>query len=262
MTPTPGAMAAGEPGDARPGDPALIDLWLTDLGAGEASERDLEGVGAAAGLDAGEIARVRQYATFDAAAGFLAGRRFLRATLGERLGIPPAAVRFVAGPLGKPLLADVPGTAFSFSRSGRWAGCTISAQPVGLDLERLASIPDWRAVGAMVLSRSEQERVARSPDPAGRGFLGAWTCYEAVIKAAGLGLRATDVGMDRVGDRWQGLVNGVAFVVQTYTVPPVSMGALPAPRAPVIVLSIATSAAGMDVQLRPGVALDLRPERD
>lgn len=114
----------------------------------------------------------------------------LRAVLAGYLGVPPDLPRFtrrcpepeVCGDCGRgrPVLVDGPwpDLGFSLSHSGAAAlvGVTGPPGPVGVDVERVRPVFDWRRVPEV----GRKERIA--------GFR-MWTAIEAVGKASGTGLR-------------------------------------------------------------------------
>ncbi|MCC6355064.1 MAG: 4'-phosphopantetheinyl transferase superfamily protein [Verrucomicrobiae bacterium] len=123
---------------------------------------------------------------------FLAARGLLRELLGSWLRTPPDAVRFVTGPRGKPLLAPghAPPLHFNVSHSGDIVAIALSATfAVGVDVEMLGRLDDWRAVADRIFSPREKAEMDTVPHgERHRAFLNAWTRKEAVLKASGEGL--------------------------------------------------------------------------
>jgi len=119
---------------------------------------------------------------------FVAGRSAVRLILGAYLRRPAGALSFVAGPHGKPALAD-DALQFNFSRSGDWAVLALGRRPIGIDLEAIrpeAADPD---VAERFFAAQEVARLRATPEP-GRAaaFLRCWTRKEAYLKAVGAGL--------------------------------------------------------------------------
>ena len=93
-------------------------------------------------LDAEEFRRWRRFAFCEDAQRFLAGRAFLRITLGAVLGVPPRELAFSTGTFGKPSLAAT-GTdrlRFSLSRTSHAIALALAGGvDVGVDIEHLVS---------------------------------------------------------------------------------------------------------------------------
>ncbi|GAA4285947.1 4'-phosphopantetheinyl transferase family protein [Georgenia daeguensis] len=128
------------------------------------------------------------------AAEFVAGRRLLRAVLGQRLGLPPDQVPLVArcprcgDPHGQVrVLAGAPWHV-SVSRSGPLVAVATAELPVGVDVESVAAV-GAAPVADVVLSAAERERHSRlraGERPA--DLARTWARKEAVLKALGAGL--------------------------------------------------------------------------
>ncbi len=93
---------------------------------------------------------------------------------------------------GRPLLLDadgmpVPGVHLSLSRAGGVVALAAAAHPVGIDIE---SVSAAAAAGFDDVAFTAAERAAFGDDPDHRMRTRAWAAKEAVLKAAGLGLRA------------------------------------------------------------------------
>ncbi|MDQ2982779.1 MAG: 4'-phosphopantetheinyl transferase superfamily protein [Actinomycetota bacterium] len=144
---------------------------------------------------------------------YVAGRGRLRQILG-RYGVDRAV--FVAGPHGKPKLADG-SLKFNLAHSERIALCAVTrTKEIGVDLEvvRRDRRPQWDAIARRYFSDAEVRLLRRVPRY--REFLRIWTLKEACLKAAGTGLtvdpRSVDVtaflaGRSRVaacgGETWR-----------------------------------------------------------
>ncbi len=120
-------------------------------------------------------------------------RAVLRSILGHYLGVDASAVRFGAGPWGKPeLTADFRRHLLEFSAS-RSEGLGLYAvarnRRVGVDIERLRPLPDLAAIAAQVFSPREQRALEELPAAErDAAFFDCWTRKEAYLKALGEGL--------------------------------------------------------------------------
>jgi 4'-phosphopantetheinyl transferase len=119
---------------------------------------------------------------------FIVSHAALRSILGHHLGRPPADLRFAATPAGKPSLVDAP-LCFTLSHSWDWAIVAIADRAVGIDLERIAPIPEIDAMMNRFLSSRERACLAALP-AAERliAFHHCWCGKEAYLKALGCGL--------------------------------------------------------------------------
>jgi 4'-phosphopantetheinyl transferase len=169
---------------------AEVDVWL------------LAQPGAAVPLDwLDDVERTRA-ATLSPrqAAGFVAARRLLRATLAERLGVPPADVPLLArcatcgGPhgqvrVGRTELGDgAPPSHVSISRSGPLVAVAMAELPVGVDVESVAAVGS-APLADVALSSGERERYALLPPGERPATLArTWARKESVLKALGTGL--------------------------------------------------------------------------
>ncbi len=120
----------------------------------------------------------------------LAARLVLRSLLADLLGVSPLEVELPAAVLGKPHL---PGRQlrFSLSRSGALGLFGISSDwEVGVDLERVRTVPELRGLAQNHLTERERIDWRRNVDASERTrcFLEYWTRKEACGKALGVGL--------------------------------------------------------------------------
>lgn len=119
-----------------------------------------------------------------------ASEDLLRRVLGERFGLPPAALRFRRSERGKPELAGGE-LAFNLSHADGLAliGATERGS-VGVDLERVRALRRLDLLAKGALTEAEGEPLRRAGDEAAqtRWFLRRWTAKEAVAKAFGAGL--------------------------------------------------------------------------
>lgn len=126
--------------------------------------------------------------------------------------------------LGKPY---VPGEdiEFSVSRSAGVEVVAVSRAPVGVDIERIAPLPDLEALAAYALADAEARHLAgldaaEQPD----FFYRCWTRKEACLKAMGTGLHIEPRTIDTTGDgwRWQEPGAGPGFALALYAPAPVA----------------------------------------
>jgi len=153
---------------ARTGPPSL---WLIDLRQDETLvER------AARLLTAGERRRADRGAPAVRRQQILS-RAALRIVLARSLGCPPAALRFVTDPSGKPRLAGG-APHFSVSHSGDWGLIAVTPLgPVGVDIERCVPISELEAIAersfapaaARALLSQRGERRVQAFTASGRG---------------------------------------------------------------------------------------------
>ena len=160
---------------------------------------------------------------------YIAGRTWLRRTLGTRLDRPPQELRFSYARYGKPRVDHADGVHFNLAHSGDIAVLAIGKEaPVGVDVERARKDIYDRRAAALVFHESELQAIDESEDP-DRRFVDIWTRKEAIAKVNGMGLQrslasfsvlesplrdgvavsAVDIGMD-----------GVACAVATETSQP------------------------------------------
>jgi 4'-phosphopantetheinyl transferase len=173
--------------DASPPVDGEFRVWRIGL------DRPAESVARLARLlDADERERAARFRFERDRMRFQVGRAALRTILGDILGVPPPEVRFAYGAHGKPELAPpwaASGLRFNVSHSDALALCAVSVhRRVGVDLERLRTLPDLEAIAARVFSPREQNALGRIPLPERQAaFFTAWTRKEAYVKALGEG---------------------------------------------------------------------------
>jgi len=165
-----------------------VRVWLVSLDlAAESGER------LARLLSDDEQERAARFHFRRDAVRFVAARTALRTILGECLDVEPRMVSLRYGPRGKPELAvpfERTGLRFNVSHSDSLVLCAVAGQRrVGVDIERLRSLPDLEAIAERMFSPRERQALRRLP-PAQRheGFFNCWTRKEAYIKALGEGL--------------------------------------------------------------------------
>lgn len=173
-----------------PGLPAnAIHIWAARSDAECQSEP-----GALAILGATERERADRF-RFDRDRGrFVSSHVFLRRILGAYLGIGAEAVEFDYGAQGKPVLRDgcgLSGLHFSLAHSEELTLIAIAREPLGIDVEKVKSIPDYESLARRHFSGREQAAIRGLPaELRYRAFYACWTRREAVLKAGGTGLAA------------------------------------------------------------------------
>lgn len=161
---------------------AGVALWLVDLDA-----RDL----AEPSLSAQEEARAAQFAFERDRGRYFAAHRALRRLLATHSGLDARALRFVAGPYGKPSLDGAPRCRFSLADCDDVAliGIVTGDEDVGVDVERVRPVPDRFDLAASLFTPAEQAELKGVPPPRrDQAFLRGWTRKEACLKAVGTGL--------------------------------------------------------------------------
>lgn len=124
----------------------------------------------------------------------IAGRAQLRQVIGDCLGQPPESVRFSCSPTGKPSLEDEAAAArLRFNASGSDALGIVAVRgdaEIGVDVERVRSIPDIAALARRMLGADEHKEYAKVPKSRRETrFFEYWVRKEASAKALGSGLR-------------------------------------------------------------------------
>lgn len=138
-------------------------------------------------LDAEEKARMDRFRFDLDRERFISAHGWMRELLGQRLGVPPEALRFRRGPHGKPVVEghDLP---FNLSDTKDAVVMAVSdAGEIGVDVETMARRVDHEAVSAHYFTPEETAHIAAGEDPKQR-FLELWTRKEAVLKASGVGI--------------------------------------------------------------------------
>ena len=128
---------------------------------------------------------------------FVAGRGLLRVILARYCDVSPERLRFIYGPNGKPELTPGEGARrtgdalhFNLAHSeGVGVLAVTQTGPVGVDLEQVRRLLEFKALVGQFFSAREAAEFSRLPweqQPA--AFFNLWTRKEALLKATGEGI--------------------------------------------------------------------------
>lgn len=162
--------------------------WLWRSGSGPLNE---------AVLSADEKARMTRLVSPEKRTqlGHSLGRR--RELLSSLLGAPATDIVIAHNQDGKPFLPDFPDVSVSFSDSGAAnALALVRSRHVGVDVETIRPI-GWQAMLPMLSSEDEAREVRNAMEGAGglAAFFSCWAAKEAILKAAGTGLKGGAPGL-------------------------------------------------------------------
>ena len=144
-------------------------------------------------LSADERQRADEFARDEPRNRFIVSRCRSREILANYLDCRPEEIRFRYGDHGKPEL-NAPwsdsGLQFNLTKSKDIALIAVTHQRIiGVDVERVRTVPDHVQIAQRYFSRGEQEQLQNMPpDQQLPGFFRCWTLKEAVLKALGTGL--------------------------------------------------------------------------
>jgi len=176
-------MAAPSP---LPFDAQDVHVWVASLDVDD----DELGLRAAV-LDDQERARVRRMTREIARRRFIAGRGLLRLLLGGYLDTPPAHVRLIQTPKGKPAVSEPSaGVHFNLSHSEKVLVCAVTrGREIGADVERIRADISVEELAKRFFAPAETaDLLARPVSERRLAFFRAWTRKEAYIKGRGDGL--------------------------------------------------------------------------
>ncbi len=144
-------------------------------------------------LSGDEIERASRFVFARDRRRYIAGRTALRLALAEVLETPPERIGLCYGEHGKPRLTDDHGWHFNLSHSGHIGLIALGRNEhlgdVGIDVEELGPVSDWRLLADAHFSAEECHAMECSPgETQSRSFLACWTRKEACVKAIGAGL--------------------------------------------------------------------------
>jgi len=191
-----------EAGTTAPVPPRLnageIHVWKASLDATSSTD-DL------GSLSPDEVERAARYRFARDRGRFVAGRTLLRTIVAGYLGRRPADLVFEYDKHGKPRLiqrADETPLHFNVTHSDSIALYAVAKDgEVGIDMERVREIPEWKSIAGGCFTAHECARLRRlSVERRQKEFFHAWTCEEAFLKASGQGLSGEKIGRDSVRD--------------------------------------------------------------
>jgi 4'-phosphopantetheinyl transferase len=144
-------------------------------------------------LDSQERAQAQRFRFAVDRQAYAAAHALARSMVAEVAGTTPAALRFAAGPDGKPRLAAAVAQCrvqFNLSRSRSHVACGVTlTDELGIDVES-AGHADALALAERYFAPTEVEMLRQAaPDRRGPLFASLWTLKEAFVKATGEGLR-------------------------------------------------------------------------
>jgi 4'-phosphopantetheinyl transferase len=177
----------------RPND-GEVRIWVVPLEYPPANEASLLTC-----LTAEEQERAARYKVARPRHQFVTGRGLIRQILGECMGVRPHEVPITYSGAGKPVL-DRGELHFNVTHTDAVALLALATRPVGIDTEQVRDLANPDGLVQRFFSPAECEAYRNLPPELKRtGFFHAWTCKEAVIKAAGLSvtcLESFDVELD------------------------------------------------------------------
>ena len=158
-------------------------LWLTD-----ASEIDEEKFPVfLARLNEDNIGRYNNFLRKERQKQFLVGRILLKQAVSSFLAIPENEIDIIECPENKPRLSLRRKTAtlpfFSISHSGKWIGCAIGKNVIGLDIEIHDPVRETITSSEMAFNVQENEWLKFRPEKErDKSFYHLWTQKEALYK--------------------------------------------------------------------------------
>jgi 4'-phosphopantetheinyl transferase len=175
--------------------PDEVHVWVVHAAAAERVGRF---------LDDAERERAARFRFEHDRALYTVAHGALRHVLGDCLGQAPESLRFAVAEHGKPFLVDRPDVSFNIAHSGDRALVAVAAgRAVGVDVEHVRRVQNEEAVARRVMTDGELSRYLALGDEERRAFLlWAWARKEALVKASGLGVRAslTTISCEPDGD--------------------------------------------------------------
>jgi 4'-phosphopantetheinyl transferase len=160
-----------------------VVVHIVRLDADECTVRALAGW-----LSAEEQARADRFAAARERRRFIVRRAALRAVLADALRETPCDVRLHAPQGRRP---EIAGRLIQLSTSSSDELALVALhvdREIGIDVERLRLINDWRDLAASLAIEERDALLAMPPAAAAEAFLRVWTRKEAYVKALGVGL--------------------------------------------------------------------------
>jgi 4'-phosphopantetheinyl transferase len=168
-----------------------VHVWSVDL------RRPVGALGGS--LTEDELLRAAAFRVEDGRRNFVASRTALRTLLGQYLQQDPAALRFAAGPRGKPRLdATSSLLQFNVTHSGTVGLIAIAnGADVGIDVEEIKPRAHLDGIAKRVFTERERDAIDGE-----LSFYRHWVAKEAFVKATGKGVasvRSFEVLLDAPG---------------------------------------------------------------
>jgi 4'-phosphopantetheinyl transferase len=165
--------------------PGEVEVWQASLDGQPEETR----AAMTASLSSDELRRAAGFRFERDRQRFVMARGVLRMLLGHHLGCGPQEVALTYGEQGKPAVASG-GLAFNVAHADGLGAFAFARQgAVGIDVERVRPVTEWREIAATHFPTEEAAQLAAcSPPERDREFLKAWTRHEAILKARGTGL--------------------------------------------------------------------------
>ncbi|WP_144291964.1 4'-phosphopantetheinyl transferase family protein [Rhodoligotrophos appendicifer] len=141
-------------------------------------------------LTADETVRAGRFLRYEDRRNFILGRGLLRRLLGHYLQREAEQIRLCADQDGKPRLQDGAPLEFNLSHSGDRIVIGFSnAGAVGVDIEAMRPVPDYRRLARRLFSAAEQREIDHSEEAIKLAtFFDIWTRKEAYVKMLGTGI--------------------------------------------------------------------------
>jgi 4'-phosphopantetheinyl transferase len=137
----------------------------------------------------GEAARAARFRTPEQQRRYLRSHAALRAVLARETD---SRLDFAVSEHGKPYLAAAPDLKFNLAHSGEKALVAVAREvEIGVDVERLRPMPDYREIADRFFPEPEAAEVASEAD-----FFRRWTRLEAAVKALGVGVYGLGIGLE------------------------------------------------------------------
>lgn len=185
----PAALAFEPPGTAGPLRPGLARLEWRRPEAADAAQL----AAWLALLSPGEQARAARFQAAEDRHAYIAAHALARQMLASASGLPAAALRFAAGPAGRPEpdpALGLAGLRFNLSHARGLVACALALEDdIGVDVEALARGARVAALADRFFAPEEAAALAALPAAARpEAALCLWTLKEAFVKALGVGL--------------------------------------------------------------------------
>ena len=166
---------------SRDTDADTVDVWLVGDDLPHPALEPLHAV-----LDPGEQQRANACTTEAGRREFVVAHAAVRCIVGERLGVPPAQIRWTIGPHGKPELCGVDaGLRVNLSHSGGLCMVAVTgSRHVGVDVQTVVADRAAAALARRFFPPYEARLVLNGDDRT-ELFARLWARKEAVVKAAG-----------------------------------------------------------------------------